>query len=733
MGRNSLARFAGSALLSGVATIALTESAAAIETVVVTAERRATDVQKTSIAVTVLTAEDLKQKSVNVVDQLQFTTPSLTIDNFGQGNDFNIRGIGKGESNIQTPSGVVTYRDGIPVLGGFIQDEPYYDLATVEVLRGPQGTFAGTNATGGAVFIVEQNPTLDDRSGYVRGQVGSYADVGLQGAVNIPLSDDAAMRISLNSERRDSFWTITKFPGFSGDPGSLKEISGRVSFLWDPIPNLEIRFKTDVNYIDQGGYPADPTVMGSAKNIFHISNDTHNMGFDKNFRTALDVKYTFEDGIALRSLTGYQYGRAAEQIDLDGSGTPPDPLLTFRDKGIVRIFSQELNLLSPDSGPFRWVFGGFFEHEDDDLPANGGFDIGLFGFLDVVLTYHTPKQHEAVFGQFTYDITDQLQLQVGARFNNSTFDLRDHQATLAFGAPIPGTVLNVPCTAPGTPFSPCAMTRSGHEEDSKLTEKVALTFKPDDRNYFYAFFATGHKDGGQNTTANQPANILPEEVRNAEVGWKSSFLDDHVRTQIDGYWNDYKDFQVSLFDPPPVNMTAIVNAPSAKILGFEAQMQGAWDHFSFDLNGSYLHSRFGSFFAEPFGTAGTCDRHTGGTAPSCENLTGEENVYAPTWTINGGAQYAFLLANGDTLTPRVDFAYLSSQWPSVFHTGAGAVPRLAARTIVNAQISYRLDQTWEFTVFATNLFDLHYVAAENVSLRYAGPPQQVGLRVIRSF
>src|SRR5262245_10942394 len=109
MERNSFARFAGSVLLAGVATIALTERAAAIETVVVTAERRATDVQKTSIAVTVLTAEDLKQKSVNVVDQLQFTTPSLTIDNFGQGNDFNIRGIGKGESNIQTPSGVVTY------------------------------------------------------------------------------------------------------------------------------------------------------------------------------------------------------------------------------------------------------------------------------------------------------------------------------------------------------------------------------------------------------------------------------------------------------------------------------------------------------------------------------------------------------------------------------------------------------------------------------------------------
>jgi iron complex outermembrane receptor protein len=470
--------------------------------------------------------------------------------------------------------------------------------------------------------------------------------------------------------------------------------------------------------------------MGGAHGIFHISNDTHNMGFDKNLRTALDVKFTFEGGVILRSLTGYQYGRAAEQIDLDGIGAPN---LTFRDKGIVRIFSQELNLLSPDEGPLRWVLGGFFEHEDDDLPTKDGFDIGLPpGGFDIRLTYHTPKQHEAVFGQATYDFTDQFQLQVGARYNHSSFDLTDVQQAFVGGTTPFGPAFIVPCTAPGTLLAPCPTTRSGHEEDSKLTEKVALNFKPDDRNYFYAFFATGHKDGGQNSTANQPANIRPEEVRNAEIGWKSNFADDHIRTQLDGFWNDYKDFQVSLFDPT-TDTTPIVNAPSAKIWGFEAQMQGGWDRFSFDLNGSYLHSRFGHFFAEPGLSPGTCDPHSGGTSASCENLTGEENVYAPRWTVNGGLQYAAPLPNGDTLTPRFDFSYLSSQWPSVFHTGAGAVPRLGERTIVNAQVSYTMDQTWEFTVFATNLFNLHYVAAQNVALRYAGPPQQIGLRVIRSF
>jgi iron complex outermembrane receptor protein len=157
------------------------------------------------------------------------------------------------------------------------------------------------------------------------------------------------------------------------------------------------------------------------------------------------------------------------------------------------------------------------------------------------------------------------------------------------------------------------------------------------------------------------------------------------------------------------------------------------------LNVAYLHSRFGSFFAEPAAPPAhvppfTCDPHTGGTSPDCQNLTGEESVYAPKWTANGGLQYAFPLANGDTLTPRVDYAFISTQWQSVFRDGnPGAVPKINARSLVNAQLTYAIQNDWEFTLFATNLFNLHYVAAQNVGLRYAGPPQQIGLRVIKSF
>jgi iron complex outermembrane recepter protein len=145
------------ALSLGVGSLAAAEEIAtppALEEVVVTAERRSTNLQTTGISASVLTGADLANKGIMSVDQLQLVAPSLVIENFGQGNDFNIRGIGKGEHNTQTSTGVITYRDGVATFPGYFQDEPYYDISNLEILRGPQGTFVGQNATGGAVFLL---------------------------------------------------------------------------------------------------------------------------------------------------------------------------------------------------------------------------------------------------------------------------------------------------------------------------------------------------------------------------------------------------------------------------------------------------------------------------------------------------------------------------------------------------------------------------------------------------
>src|SRR5580692_9828554 len=146
-----------------------------VETVVVTAERRATDLQKTDISATVVSGDQLQNKGVNVVDELQFIAPNITIDNFGQGIDFDIRGIGKGEHNSQTPTGVITYRDGAATFPGYMTEEPYFDVADIELYRGPQGTLVGQNATGGAVFVTSNNPKINGGfDGYAQAQYGNY-------------------------------------------------------------------------------------------------------------------------------------------------------------------------------------------------------------------------------------------------------------------------------------------------------------------------------------------------------------------------------------------------------------------------------------------------------------------------------------------------------------------------------------------------------------------------------
>ena len=168
--------------------------------VTVTAERRAVNLQTAPIAATVLSGGQLAQRGVYNVDQLQFMSPSLTVTNYGIGEDFNIRGVGKSEENIQTPSGIVVYRDGVATFPGFFTGEPYYDIANVEILRGPQGTIAGQNASGGAIFITENDPSFSGTNGWIEGQYGDYNDVRLRGVLEC--SDQRHLRHPDRRRRR---------------------------------------------------------------------------------------------------------------------------------------------------------------------------------------------------------------------------------------------------------------------------------------------------------------------------------------------------------------------------------------------------------------------------------------------------------------------------------------------------------------------------------------------------
>lgn len=695
--------------------------------IVVTAERRSTSLQRTPVAASVLTGEDLVRKSVTGVEQLQFATPSLTVNNTGQGNAFNIRGIGKTEQTSAIGVGVITYRDGVATLPGYFQSEPYYDIASVEVLRGPQGTFAGGNATGGAVFITQTNPSTDRMKGYALAQYGNYDNVKLQGALNIPAGDTLAIRFSGNMEHRDTFYDVSG--PWTGNPGQRRDYSARASILWQPTSNLRVLLKGDYNNIEYGGLPAGrATETGDP---LKVANNAPLAGRDEFGRVVLNVSYTFDSGLVLRSISGFQRGTTNVSLDSDGTaapGTPTVPAVNFRDNISEEVWSQEVNIVSPDTGPFTWVLGGFYQHDNTIIPPNGGYIVDNSPnsisplVFDTVIVGTNPKTALAAFGQAGYEVVDGLQFQLGARWSRTT-STNDAVATAILPI-LPAPILTLP--------------QQDRTVDKKLNGKIAINWTVDRNNFFYAFVATGAKQGGlngPNTNGIPPRAFDAEDVTDYEIGYKGTFFDGHLRTQLGGYYSEYENYQISIVDPVNPGISSIFNVPGkTRLYGLEASAQGSFGALSFDIATSVSNSKLPTFFAiDPRlgGSATRCDPTAGPVAGRCIDLTGREQSYAPKFTLSVGAQYAIPLGGETTLTPRVDYAHIASTFGTLFQNELLG-DRLEARNIVNAQLTLAM-QDWTVGAFSTNLTNQHYVAAINGARRLAGAPRQYGLRVSRSF
>lgn len=697
-------------------------SDAASGEIVVTAERRTTSLQRSSVAATVLTGEDLVRKSVNSVEGLQFASPSLTVNTTGQGNAFNIRGIGKTEQTSAIGVGVITYRDGVATLPGYFQSEPYYDIASVEVLRGPQGTFAGGNATGGAVFITQQNPTFDRVGGYVLAQYGNYDHMKLQGALNIPSGDTLAIRFAGNMERRDTFYDVSG--PWTGNPGNRRDYSARVSIAWEPTPELRILLKGDYNNIEYGGLPAGNALQTG--DPLKIANNAHLSGRDEFGRIVLNLQYKFDNGLTLRSISGFQRGTTQVSYDADGTATIL-PALSFRDNITEEIWSQEFNIISPDTGPFTWMLGGYYQHDKITIPENGGYYSDATPntptALDIEIVGTNPKTALAAFGQVGYQLTDGLQITVGGRWSRST-SANDAEARAYFTG-IPGPILRLP--------------QVDRTVNKKVNGKIALNWTVDPNHFLYAFVATGSKAGGlngPNILGRTPLAFDAEDVTDFELGWKGTFADGHIRTQLGGYYNIYKNFQVNIVDPRVTSISSIYNVPGkTKLYGIEASMQGSFEAFSFDFATSVSNSKLGTFYAidpripVPPGTP-TCNV-AGPAGGRCLELTGNEQNYAPKFTLSAGAQYKIAVGSEATLIPRVDFAHIAATWGSLFQNRALG-DRIEARNILNAQLTLTTGD-WSIAGYGTNLTNQHYVAAINGARRLAGAPRQYGLRVSRNF
>lgn len=688
------------------------QDAKTLDSIVVTAERRSEPLQTTPIAATVLNGDDLQKWGVSVVDQLQFASPSATVNNFGQGIDFNIRGVGKAEHNTQTTTGVITYRDGVATFPGYITGEPYFDVASVEILRGPQGTFGGQNATGGAVFVTTNDPVVGgEHDGYVSAQAGNYNDIGVQGAINLPIGDTLAARVAVNGEHRDSFWNISG--PYTGSDARLRSYSARLGLLWQPSDNFSVLWKTDYGDLDFGAYPADP--YNATNDLFDVSSNAEMKARDRYLRSVLKVDYAFANGVKFRSVSGHQSGNTVYSTDLDG--TSAANWIFFDDVDEV-IYSQEFNLVSPDEGRFTWVLGAYWQKDTYTFPPGKFLTATPAGsiYSEYWLQGTNPKKTVAAFGQVGFKITPKLELEIGGRYseNETSNDL----FVLQYGTPI---------------------TQQQSAKYDNFSGKLALNYEVSDRHFLYAFYATGFRPGGLNVPVGLglPPPFDEEVVKSLEAGWKATWANGRVHTQLTAFSNRYEGFQVVIGYPayPTFGIELNVEDPTT-IKGFEAQVQAYLGDWQFEAGLGSIKTSLGTFFAVdprydpaiPY----PCDPQTGpaNALGNCIALGGRDQTYAPELTYNIGLQRAFKLGKG-TLTPRINYSHVSSQWATLFQNAALG-DRLEARNILNANITWQTT-SYSVALYGTNLTDQHYVAAMNSLLRFAGAPRQYGLRFTKWF
>ena len=732
---------AAAALCAGLAAPAAAQDAAestqsaedsAPPPIIVTAQRREENLQDVPIAATALTGDQLDDKAVQTLEDLQFAAPSLSVTDQGLTQSVNLRGIGIASGSPAVANGVAQYVDGVfqpPI----ITAASYYDIATIEVLRGPQGTLVGSNSTGGAIFITTQNPNTAGVSGYAQAHYGNYDAYGLQGAVNVPIADTLAIRLAGNTRWRDSYYT--DIGSFQNEPDRLDEQAARIGLLWQPG---DFRALAKVEWIDKetGGYAYRPiagTTFANSRraDIRELTYNAPTLNDERAFHSSLELRYELDGGVVLRSVSGYLNKRINNLYDSDGAMMPSatDPAASFSqvsDQFVrERQWTQEFNVISPTDGVFDWILGGYFQKNKIDVIIENRSGDFVADPTDIVNFQN--KQTLGVFAQVGYELMPNLELQVGARYSHYKVDSTG-SVTIGSEGPVFG------------PNGLVVADLAGSHEDGRMTGKVALNWELNPDHTFYVFAARGYKPGGAN---NATSEFGPETVWDYELGWKGSFLDNHLRTQFGAFYMDYSDFQFDALEPQ-TGQAGVVNISNATIKGFELQAQARLGGFGFDGGVAYVDSSLDPVdivnqrALPQIGQLGPqCPAGTPSNPPVCFDYGpfivtggGGPNLFSPEWSYNFGVEYEAWLADDVSLTPRLNYGFVGSRWTNLLYNPA--LDYLDGRGLLSAQLTLAFDD-WTIEGYATNLTDKEYISGQSGNNEFYGAPREYGVRASVRF
>jgi iron complex outermembrane receptor protein len=301
-----------------------------LEDVVITAEKRSEDLQKVPISATVVTAADLAVKNINTIQDLGNIAPGVSVQPQSTGESFiNIRGVGVQATSPTSSNGVVFYVDSQYIPDNFTNLFSLFDIGSVQILRGPQGTLVGVNATGGAILVSTAQPQLNDTSGYYTQTIGNYSDFKEEGAINLPISDTLAMRAAFVSETQDSF-TKNLGSGVPGSfnldaPGNVDTQAVRLQLLWQPFDALSVTARLE-KFQSRTDGPALKPIANPATDPFSagLQNQPYVVAYSQptffnvfGERGSAEIKWDITPGIQLRSVTSIQDGREQDSEDFD--------------------------------------------------------------------------------------------------------------------------------------------------------------------------------------------------------------------------------------------------------------------------------------------------------------------------------------------------------------------------------------------------------------------------------
>lgn len=560
-----------------------------LEDIVVTAQRRAESAQSVPITLQSFSSDTLSQAAVRSTEDLSNVVGGMVIQPSAARPSIFVRGVGNNSSNT-TPS-VLTFVDGVYMPFGNSLD--LANIASVDVLKGPQGTLFGRNATGGVIQVTTKPPSETPAARFELGygnyetlDATAYATGGLASGVAL----DLALRYSNQGEGYGSNVNNGDDVFFTKKASARTRLRAELSDATTVTVSADysrIRGTVGTNVSPAVGYD-QLFVNGALRDRFssffpgRYDVNTTNTPFYRSREWGVSGTIESElSDVTLRSITAYRHNKEDIYIDFDGG--PANAINLNIERAPRTSFTQELQALSDSSGPFQWVVGAFYYY---GTQKTSRFQINT----NLGISKDTDKSG-SIYAQGSYEIFDNTKLTLGGRY---TVEKRTIEG-------------NVFSTATGTPVAVPGRAGSDSQTFKEPTWRIALDHNLDRNVLVYASVSRGFNAGffnqsgfgGYNNTGPVLQNppVLPEFLTSYEVGIKSDLLDRRLRLNLSGFWYDYSGLQQQIYESGAV---ITINAGSARIKGLEAEIVALpIPSLTIGFNGTYLDAKYTSYAAAP--------------------------------------------------------------------------------------------------------------------------------------